>query len=143
VERLNLRNLNELKIRKQYQNKVSKRVASLEKLNDSQDINRAWENIRENIKISAKESLGLYELKSHKPWFDEKRLGFLDQSKNVKTQWLQDPNQNNVDNLNDVRRGASIHFGNKRKESLKTKIDNYANKSNRNISETCIRTSVI
>jgi hypothetical protein len=27
--------------------------------------------IRENIKISAKESLGYYELKKHKPWFDE------------------------------------------------------------------------
>jgi hypothetical protein len=27
------------------------------------DINRAWETIRENIKISAKESLDYYELK--------------------------------------------------------------------------------
>jgi hypothetical protein len=35
------------------------------------DINRAWETIRENIKISAKESLGYYGLKKHKPWFDE------------------------------------------------------------------------
>jgi hypothetical protein len=26
-----------------------------------EDINRAWENITENIKISAKDSLGLYE----------------------------------------------------------------------------------
>jgi hypothetical protein len=35
------------------------------------DINRTWESSRENIKISAKESLGFYELKKHKPWFDE------------------------------------------------------------------------
>jgi hypothetical protein len=35
------------------------------------DINRAWENIRENIKVSAKESLGHHELQEHKPWFDE------------------------------------------------------------------------
>jgi hypothetical protein len=34
-------------------------------------INRIWETIRENIKISAKESLGYHELKKHKPWFDE------------------------------------------------------------------------
>jgi hypothetical protein len=29
------------------------------------------ETLRENIKISAKESLGYYKLKKHKPWFDE------------------------------------------------------------------------
>jgi hypothetical protein len=40
-------------------------------LNDDVDINRAWETIKENIKISAKGSLGYYELKKHKPWFDE------------------------------------------------------------------------
>ena len=28
-------------------------------------------SIKENIKNSAKESLGLHELKQHKPWFDE------------------------------------------------------------------------
>jgi hypothetical protein len=30
-----------------------------------------WEAIRENIKISAKESLGYYELKKNAPWLDE------------------------------------------------------------------------
>jgi len=43
----------------------------LENLGDSEDIHVAWKNIKENIKTSAKESLGLYELKQHKPWFDE------------------------------------------------------------------------
>jgi hypothetical protein len=35
------------------------------------DIRIAWETIRENIKISAKESIGYGELKKHKPWFDK------------------------------------------------------------------------
>ena len=51
-------------------NSIRFRLAALENLDDSKDINRAWENIKENIKTSAKESLGLYELKQHKPWFD-------------------------------------------------------------------------
>jgi len=34
----------------------------------NKEINKALENIKENIKITAKESLGLYEIKSHKPW---------------------------------------------------------------------------
>jgi hypothetical protein len=38
-------------------------------------------------------------------------------------QWLQDPNQSNVDSLNNVSSEASIHFGNKKKEYLKAKID--------------------
>jgi hypothetical protein len=35
--------------------------------------------LRENIKISAKESLGYHELKKHKPWFDEGCSKFLNQ----------------------------------------------------------------
>jgi hypothetical protein len=79
----------------------------LENASDSADINRAWENIKENINTSAKDSLGLYELKQHKPWFDEECLGFLGQRKLAKMQWVQDPRQTNVDNQNSVRREAS------------------------------------
>ena len=38
-------------------------------------------------------------------------------------QWLQDPNQSNIDNLNNVRREASRHFRNKKNEYLKDKFD--------------------
>jgi hypothetical protein len=44
-------------------------------------INRALKNIRENIQISAKESIGYYERKQHKPWFDKGRSKLLDQRK--------------------------------------------------------------
>jgi hypothetical protein len=63
----------------------------LENLSDSEDINRSWENIKENIKTSAKENLGLYELKQHKPLFDDECLQFLDETKQAKTQRLWDP----------------------------------------------------
>jgi hypothetical protein len=42
----------------------------------------AWETIRENIKISAKESIGYYELKKHKPWFNKGCSKLLLQRKN-------------------------------------------------------------
>jgi len=94
-------------------------------LSDSEDINtcRTWEKIKENIKTSAKESLGLYELKQHKPWFDEECVHFLDQRNHAKMQWLQYPNQSNVDNLSSVRPETSRCFRNKKKEYLKAKID--------------------
>ena len=85
VERFNLKKLNKLKDRKQYQIKISNRVATLENLSDSKDINCAWENTEENINTSAKESL---DLKQHKPWFDEECLSLLDQRKPVKMKWL-------------------------------------------------------
>ena len=48
-KRFNLRQLNELEFRKQYQTEISNRFAALENLSDSEDLNRAWENIKENI----------------------------------------------------------------------------------------------
>jgi len=117
-ERFNLRKLNELEIRKKYQIEITNRFESLQNLNDDEDINRAWENIKENIEASAKESLSLQELKQHKPRFDEDCLGFLDQRKQAKMLWIHDPSQSNVDNLNNVRCDASRHFRNKKKEYL-------------------------
>jgi len=109
----------------------------LENLNDDEDINTAWENIKENIKTSAKESLGLQEMKQHKPWFDE-CLGFLDQRKQAKMQWIPDPSQSNVDNLNIVRHDASRHFRNKKKAYLKAKIEELGTNSNiKNIRDLC------
>ena len=47
----------------------------------------------------------------------------LDQRKETKIRWLEDPNQSNVDNLNNVRCKAIRHFKNKKKEYLKFKVN--------------------
>jgi dsDNA-specific endonuclease/ATPase MutS2 len=95
----------------------------LENLNDIEDLSRAWENIKEQVTTSAKGNLGLRELKQHKQRFDDECLRFLDQRKQAKMQWLQDPNDSNVVNLNNVRHEASRHFSKIKKEYLKAKID--------------------
>jgi hypothetical protein len=59
VERFNLRTTDDL------EDKISNRSAALENLSNSEGINRVWENIKENIKTSAKESVGLQELKQN------------------------------------------------------------------------------
>jgi hypothetical protein len=91
--------------------------------------------MKENIKISAKESLGYYfELEKHKPWFYEGCLQLSDQRKAAKLQWLQDPCEINGDNLNNVRREASRYFRNIKREYLKDKINELATSSkNKNI----------
>jgi hypothetical protein len=49
---------------------------------------------------------------------------FLDQRKQAKMQWIHDPSQSYLDNLNNVRREASRHLRNIKKAYLKAKIEN-------------------
>jgi len=104
----------------------------LENLSGDENVNRAWENIKENIETSARESLGLREWKQHKPWFDKECVDFLDQRKQVKMQWIQDPSRSSVDNMNNVRRNTSRHFRNKKKAYLKAKIEELETNSKAN-----------
>ena len=75
MERFNLRKLNELKVRKQQQTEISNSFEALENLSDSEGIKKAWEIIKQNNKILAKE------MKQPKPRFDEECLRFLGQRK--------------------------------------------------------------
>jgi hypothetical protein len=58
----------------------------------------------------------------------------VDRRKQAKLQWLQDPSEANEGNLSDIRREASRHFGNKKREYLKDKINELeSNSKNKNI----------
>jgi DNA repair ATPase RecN len=114
TERFNLKKLNEGDVKEQYQVTIRNKFAALENLEDSRDINRAWDNFRENIEISALESLGYCEPKHRKSSFDEECSELVDRRKQAKLQWLQDPNEVNEDNLRDERRAASRHLRDKK-----------------------------
>jgi hypothetical protein len=58
-------------------------------------------------------------------------------------QWLQDPNQSNVNNRNNIRREASRHFRNTKKEYLKAKMSNLKLRVRSKISKTYTGASVI
>jgi hypothetical protein len=106
----------------------------LENLEDIGDINRAWDNIRGNIKISAQESLGYCESKHRKLGSDDECSKLADQRKLAKLQWLQDPSEAKEDNLSDVRLEASRHFRKKKRGDLKDKINELeSNSKNKNI----------
>jgi hypothetical protein len=53
-KKFNLRKLDDLEVRKQYRIEIKNRFADLENVSDDEDINRAWESIKDNIKTSAK-----------------------------------------------------------------------------------------
>jgi hypothetical protein len=58
MERFNVKKIKGVKGKEQCWVEVSNSFAALGNLDAEVDINRAWETVRENIKISAKESLG-------------------------------------------------------------------------------------
>jgi hypothetical protein len=58
MERFNFKKINEVEGKQQYHVEVSYRFATLEHLDAEMEINSPSEIIRENIRISAKESLG-------------------------------------------------------------------------------------
>jgi hypothetical protein len=67
MEKFSLKKLNEIEGTEQYWVEISNKFAGWGSLGTEVDINRAWETVRENTKISAKESIGCYELKKHNP----------------------------------------------------------------------------
>jgi hypothetical protein len=118
MERFNFKKLNGVEAKEQFRVENLNRFAALEDLDTEVEINSAWEMIRENIKISAKDSLCYFELKKLKPWFDERCSKLRDRRKQ--------PSEINGDNLNNVRRLASRYFRNKKREYLKDKINEFA-----------------
>jgi len=75
-ERFNLTKLNELEVGKENQIEVTNSFEALGNLNNGDDINKAWENIKETVKTVTKDCLGLHQLKQHKHCFDEECLQF-------------------------------------------------------------------
>jgi hypothetical protein len=70
-ERFNVKKLNEGYVKEQYQVTNRNKFAALENLEENGDINKARDNIREKIKLSAQVSLGYCESKHRRQWFDE------------------------------------------------------------------------
>jgi hypothetical protein len=113
--------LNEVEDKDWYRFEISNRFSALENL-PNMDINAVWETERIS-KFQPGDCIVCYELKKHKPWFDERCSEQVDEWKQDNLQWLQDQRVINIDNLNNVRREASRHFRNNKREYLKDKIN--------------------
>jgi hypothetical protein len=87
MERFSLKKLNEIQDKEQYRVEVSKSFADLEDLDLEMDISSFWETIRGNMNVSAKESLGYYELNKHALYFEEGCSKLLNQRKQTNCIW--------------------------------------------------------
>jgi hypothetical protein len=110
------------------------RFAALENVDESMDINSAWENIRDHTETSAEEYLRYHRLKRNEPWSDDECSKFTDQRNQVKFQWLQDPGQINGENMLNLRRETNRIIKKKKREYLKDKINKFGtNNKDKNI----------
>jgi hypothetical protein len=123
LERFDLEKLDDVGVKEKHHVEISNRFAALDSLNESFDINNAWESIRENIKTLAKDNLGYQELKYNKPWFDDECSKLIYQRKQANLQWLQNPSHIHGDNLKNLGRQTSRKSRNKEREYLKGKIN--------------------
>ncbi|KAJ4436798.1 hypothetical protein ANN_16930 [Periplaneta americana] len=120
-----------------YQVEISNRFATLESSDEVEkelDVNSVWENIRDSIKIAAEQSIGYYETKKKKPWFDEDCCMVVERRKQAKLKFLQDPVEEKRDNYFNERREASRTLRNKKRGYLKEKLNEVeTNSKNKNI----------
>jgi hypothetical protein len=66
-------------------------------------LGKRLDRISENFRIRNRKFEPKRDLKKHKPWFEKEFSKLLDQKKQAKLQWLQDPSERNGENLNNVR----------------------------------------
>jgi hypothetical protein len=64
MEKFHLKKLKEVESKEQFLVEIRRKLAALENLDAEVDSNSAWQTIRENIKIPAKDILHYYELKN-------------------------------------------------------------------------------
>jgi hypothetical protein len=78
--------------------------------------------IREHIKTSAKDNVGYHRSKHNKPRFDGECSKLIDQRKQAKLQWLQNPSQMNGENLQYKNVKPVEYLGLRKKKISRTKL---------------------
>ncbi|KAJ4441255.1 hypothetical protein ANN_11109 [Periplaneta americana] len=126
ITKFNILKLKDEEAKQNYQVEISNRFATLEssdEVDKELDVNSVWENIRDSIKIAAEQSIGYYETKKKKPWFDEDCCMVVERRKQAKLKFLQDPVEEKRDNYFNERREASRTLRNKKRGYLKEKLN--------------------
>ena len=115
-DRCNLNKLVDHEIRKEYQIDVANRFSALEGL-EIPSVDDNWVKIRDSIKASAKEKVGVLETNRNKPWLGEECSELTNKRKQTKLLWLQKPKQSNCRRFSNFKRDTCRMFSKKKGES--------------------------
>jgi len=99
-------------------------------------VDDTWVKIRDSIKASAKEKVGVLETNRIKPLFDEEYSELANKRKNTKLLWLRNPNYQTAEEFSNVRRDTCRMFRKKKRNYMKAKVNKLEeNSKNKNIQE--------
>ena len=99
-------------------------------------VDDTWINIRDSIKASAKEKVGVLETNRNKPWFDQECSELANKRKQTKLLWLQDPNNQTAEDFSIVRRDTSRMLRKKKSDYMKANVNKLEeNSKSKNIRE--------
>ena len=62
-------------------------------------VDDTWVKIRDSIKASEKEKVGILETNRNKPWFDEEHSELANKRKQAKLLWIQNPNNQTAEDF--------------------------------------------
>ena len=102
MDRYNLNKLHDHQTRKECQIDVTNRFSVLEGLEIS-NVDDTWVKIRDSIKSSTEEKVGIFETHRNKSWFDPKCSELANKRKQAKLLWLQNSNGLTVEDLTNIR----------------------------------------
>ena len=93
--------------------------------------------IRDSIKASSKEKVGVLETHRNKPWFDQECSELANKRKKAKLFWLQNPNDKTAEDFSNIRLNTCRMFKKKKRYYLKAKVnklkENNKNKNSGNV----------
>ena len=85
--------------------------------------------IRDSIKSSAKEEVGISETRRNKPWFNHEWLELANKRKQAKCFWLQNPNNQTAEYFSNARRDTCRTFKKKKRDCMKAKVNKHEENS--------------
>jgi hypothetical protein len=128
-------NLLDREIRQEYQIDVANRFSALEGFEIS-SVDDTWVKIRDSIKATAKEKVGVLETNRNKPCFNQECSELANKRKQTKLLWRQNPNGQTAEDISNVRRDTCKTFRKNKGDYMKAKVNKLEeNSKNKNIRE--------
>ena len=137
TDKNNLNSLLDHKITKEYQRDIANRFIAFEGLEIS-SVYDICVKIRDSIRASAEEKVGIFQTYKNKLWFDQEWSELVNKRKQTKLVWLQNPNNQAAEDLTNIMRDNCRTTKKTKRDYMKAKVNKLEeNGKNKTFREMC------